>query len=191
MASFQQLLLGFLNHLIQNESWAQQRLRIYRGSILRLEAGPVLLALQVSDQGFFAEASGTDCPDVVISLPADAPLRFVINRNSVLASVKLSGSADVAEGLAFVLKNLRWDVEADVAEWIGDVPARRLVQLGSRTFEVLQNGAQRVAQNFAEYANEDSGLLPPEREVLGFSDAVNRLRDDVARLEKRISRMAG
>jgi ubiquinone biosynthesis accessory factor UbiJ len=46
-----------------------------------------------------------------------------------------------------------------------------------------------VAQNFREYLTEESLQLIPQREIEAFFYDVNNLRDDLERLDKRISRL--
>jgi ubiquinone biosynthesis protein UbiJ len=53
----------------------------------------------------------------------------------------------------------------------------------------MQDALSRGAENFAEYAVEESGLVAASRDLNAFGSAVNQVRDDVARLEKRISRL--
>jgi hypothetical protein len=58
------------------------------------------------------------------------PAKLLLDRDALFASVKLSGSADLAECLAFVFRNLGWDIEEDLASVLGDIPARRLALTG-------------------------------------------------------------
>jgi ubiquinone biosynthesis protein UbiJ len=128
-------------------------------------------------------------PDVTVTVPADAVGHAIFEREKLFSAVKLGGAADVAESFAFVLRNLRWDVESDLAQFVGDIPARRLNLLGNSLFLDVRNGFQKLAENFKEYAIEDSLLLAADRNIYDFGLEVNRIRDDVDRLEKRISKL--
>lgn len=113
----------------------------------------------------------------------------VLDREKLFASVKLGGSAEIAETLAFVFRHLNWDAEGDLAGIIGDIPAHRLARLGKDALSSVQASTAKMAENFAEYATQDSQYVVPKQQITGFSDEVNRLRDDLARLEKRVSRL--
>lgn len=179
-----------LNHLIGSASWAQDRLRKHAGARLLVQAGPLFsVRLGLDHAGLFHLASGSDEPDVRLTLPPDAPVRALLDRDNLFSSVKLEGSVDVAESLAFVFRNLEWDIEADLAALIGDVPAYRLVRIGRSLGDGLRQGAGNALANVHEYAVDESGLLPGKDHVSAFGNAVNALRDDVARLEKRLSRI--
>lgn len=52
--------------------------------------------------------------------------------------VKIEGDAALAETAAWLLKNLRWDVQDDVARWMGHTPAEMLRVAGGRLRDALQ-----------------------------------------------------
>ncbi|NTV68701.1 MAG: hypothetical protein HGA71_01010 [Azonexaceae bacterium] len=178
-----------LNHLIRAESWAQARLVGHSGAQVAIDAGHFALRLSIDEHGLFHEGDRALQPNVSITLPPDVSVRLLFDRENLVSSVKLGGSADIAESLAFVLRNLRWDAEADLARIVGDIPARRIALLGKDIALGIQKSIGRAAENLSEYASQESGVVMPNREVSEFGKAVNTLRDDVARLEKRISRL--
>lgn len=183
------LVIRALNHLIQGENWAQTRLIAHSGAQLLINSGIFVLRLGIDEKGLFHIGDKALQADVSITLPSDLPARILFNRDTLFSSVKLGGSADIAESLAFVLRNLRWDSEADLAQLVGDIPARRLARLGQTLAAAIQDAVGRVAENFSEYAVEEAGMLALNRDVTAFGSAVSCLGEDVARLEKRISRL--
>lgn len=189
MNMIERLILPALNHLISGETWAKNRLRPYAGNQVLIDATPLRLYLAVDGDGFFTPGSVDQPAAVTITLPGDAAVRFLLDRQSVFQSAKLSGSADFAEALAFVFRNLQWDVEADLAKVLGDIPARRLEMLRVRALKQGRESLARTAQNIAEYAAEESGSLVTRRDIECFDHELDRLRDDLARLEKRIQRL--
>lgn len=185
-----QLGIRGLNHLVGSEPWAQERLRKHAGAQLLILAGPLFsIRLGLDHAGLFHLAAGADEPDVRLTLPPDVAIRVLVDRDKLFSSVKLEGSVDVAESLAFVFRNLEWDVEADLADLIGDIPAHRLARIGRSLASSLRQGSGNLLANAREYAVEESDLLPNKNDVSAFGNAVNALRDDVARLEKRLSRI--
>lgn len=189
MLGVDKLLVSALNHLLQGEMWARDRLRPHAGAQVAIVGGPLQLNLCIDDQGLLAAGSSTEIPEVTITLAADTPARLLVDRNSLFASMKIAGSVDIAESLAFVFRHLRWDAEADLANLVGDIPARRLALLAAHLGHQAQESAKRLIDNMAEYAVEDSTLLAAKRDVVSFGKAVDQLGDDMARLEKRIARL--
>lgn len=191
MSQLEALIVKPLNHVLAGSPWALERLRHHAGAHVRLRAGPLSLDLCIDGHGFFQAAQANMEPDVGIELADDFPVRLLLERDTLMASARLSGSADVAETLAFVFRNLRWDIEADLATVLGDIPARRLSLAGSSLLHEVRVGAGRLSGNLAEYACEEARLLVAEPEVGQFLREVDLLRDEMARLEKRISRLGG
>lgn len=181
-----------LNHLLAGETWARERLRGFAGQHARLAGGPLKLDLVVDGEGYFRRQEGAaqEAPAVTIELPADAPVRFLLDRSSVFAAARLSGTADFAEALAFVFRNLRWDVEEDLSRLVGDIAARRLVRTGEAFFAWQKQAGGNLAANAAEYLSEESGVLVPKRESARFSQDLAALRQEMDSLERRLSRLA-
>ena len=124
--------LAGLNHLHSGEDWARSHLMPFSGQTFRIEVGSVALRLAITPEGLFRKQENADiAPAVTLSLPAEVPLRLLgglDERSSVLASAHISGSADLADCLGFVFRNLRWDVESDLASLVGDMAAHRLAR---------------------------------------------------------------
>lgn len=183
------IILPLLNHLLSGEDWARLRLQPFGGQTARIEGGPIRLAITVDDAGLFRAATPEATAAVTISFGPEAPVKLLTEPGSLFASARLSGTANFAETLAFVFRNLRWDYEGDLAGVIGDIPARRLARLLAEGINWHRSSVQRLGANFGEYATEESLLLAPARDLLRFAEEVDRLRDDLARLEKRVARL--
>lgn len=181
-----------LNHLLAQAPWAAERLRKHSGATLLVLGGPLSIRLQIVADGNFRVCEGEltpDTADVSIELPSDFPVRMLVDRNTLLSAARLSGKADVAETLAFVFRNLSWDIEGDMARVIGDIPARRLALCGDAALTEVREASTRLTANLLEYATTESGMLVSADENQQFIRAVDELRDDLARLEKRLARL--
>jgi ubiquinone biosynthesis accessory factor UbiJ len=184
------LALPVLNHVLAASDWARVRLRPFTGQGFRIDGGPWPLALEVVDDGFLAEAAPASMPAVTISLGDGVIGDLLSNPQRAFASARLSGAANFAETLAFVFRNLRWDYEADLASIVGDIPARRLAGLLASGLEQQRKALANLGANVAEYLTEEGRMVTPQRDVRAFATGVDSLRDDVARLEKRIAALS-
>lgn len=182
-------ILGFANHLMASEGWALLRLKPYVGQLARFEVGPVVFSFAVDHDGSLHRSASGAAPQVTIRLPSDAPIRLLTNPGSVFQSSRIDGSVDFAEALGFVGKNLRWDAEADLARLIGDLPARRIHRQGLAILRSKREIAARLAANISEFVVDEEALVVRPLVISGFCNEIDRLRDDLARLEKRISRL--
>ena len=96
-----------LNHVLSNEPWAISRLLPYAGKSLKIVAPPIELQVQISATGMFSAAdSRSAAPAVTVTFPNNSVLKLISGDHaSALSSVRLSGSADFAETIAFVFRN--------------------------------------------------------------------------------------
>jgi ubiquinone biosynthesis protein UbiJ len=161
------LLLGALNHLLRQSGWARQQLRGFSGRHARFDMSPWRLAFQVTADGLFGP-TGEDDVDVTVSLPAETPLVALQGIDRAMAAVHVTGNAEFATALSFVLKNLRWDAEEDLSRLVGDIAAHRIVGTASRLASWQKQAARNLAENAAEYLGEESGLLIPARNLATF-----------------------
>ena len=181
--------LRLVNHVLAGEAWALERLRPHRGAALRVEAGWLTQTLIIDEHGLLQTASSAGPADVTISLPDDFARRWLVDRKQLLSAVQIAGSADVAEVFAFVFRNLRWDIEADLARYVGDIAAHRLARLGRSLGEQAAESLQRATQNVVEYLSDESGQLIARPEWAEFSARLADTGDCLNRLEQRIARL--
>lgn len=180
--------LGFINYLLAGEAWARDRLKVFAGKTVRLEQGALCLSLAISSNGLFFVATGKQATeDVSITLPSDAPLRALTHRSSLFTAAKISGSAELAESLGFVFRNLRWDVESDISLLVGDIAARRLVEGSKQLVKWHVQQTTNLALNVAEYFTEEKPAIARSQNISAFCGDVGDLRDAMDRLENRVA----
>ena len=181
--------LAIVNHLLSGEDWARQRLRGFAGQTARLRFGRLAWTVKISASGMLEVADATAAATVSIVLPDDAPVRALTDRSALFSAATVAGSAELAETLGFVFRNLRWDAEQDLAQLLGDVLARRGVRLASELARWQASGARNVAANLSEYLTEEQAVVAPRRLIESFCGEVDVIRDDLARFEKRVERL--
>ena len=185
------LVVAALNHVLVTEPWAKQRLFPFSDQIVSIQATPFVIYLQITSEGTFQTCNFLNQqPAVKIDLSANSIANFVIgDLAAAFSSVRISGSADFAEALAFVFKNLKWDVEGDLATLIGNIPAIRGIQLFNSYFQFQKSAALNFSLNMKEFLTEEASFILTPHEVNSFTAHVDLLRDDLARLDKRISQL--
>lgn len=179
--------LAMVNHLLAGEGWARERLKPFAGQTACLELGALELPLAIGPSGLFVAGDRRVAASVTITLPADAPLRALFDRPALLAAARLAGSAELAESLGFVLRNLRWDAEGDLAQFVGDIAARRLLAGGRQIVRWHQQQAKNLALNLAEYFTEESPVIARRLNVSDLCAEAARLPEQLDRLEARVA----
>ena len=184
--------LAALNHLLQGADWARTRLKPFAGRTARLSAPPLQLDLVVDVDGYLAETGCSEF-DVRIELPANLPLNLLGGSaafEQALKAAQVSGSADFANVLGFVLQNLRWDYEEDLSKVVGDIAAHRIAGQFRSLVTWQKQAARNLAENFVEYCTEEQPVLAKPSDTGQFKADVQRLDTDIASLEQRITRLA-
>jgi ubiquinone biosynthesis protein UbiJ len=183
----EQPIVAALNHVLVRASWTQEKLAPFVGREALFLMPPFRLQLLVTADGRFVAGRGT--PDVEIALPADTPLALLQGPDKAMRNARINGSVEFADTLSFVLRNLSWDFEEDLSRVVGDIAAHRIANSLRALTAWQRQAAQNLAENTTEYLRDETGLLPSPQEILAFSGEVDRLRDDLARLEKRLQKL--
>ncbi len=192
MSLLTQALLAPLNHVLQGNHWARERLGQHAGHSLRLSAEPFVLDCTLNSSGLFEPSTVEHAePEVIISLPLSALPSLAVNQGqNAMSVVKLTGNAELAETVGFVLRNLSWDIEEDLSRVVGDMAAHRIVSSARTVPPLARRGAESLAGNVREYLVDEAPLLVARNQLDDLSDDSKRLRDDIARLEKRLKRLS-
>jgi len=180
-----------INHLLAQEAWARAKLMPHAGKVAVLDGGVLAVRLKVSADGMVETAGPDDLPTVTIRMqPSDLPL-IMQNRERAFSYVKIEGDADFANTISQLSQSLRWEAEDDLSKVVGDIAATRIVSGVHTAVNTGKALHQSVTENIAEYFLEENPLLIRPQAVTGFTAEVTKLRDDVARLAKRIEKLKG
>lgn len=173
-----------LNHMLAREPWARAALAPFAGRSARLQAAPFSVQLAiVADGGFSADAGP---PTVTIGVDAAALPRVLLEPKAALRNVRLDGDAEFAQALSNVLQKLRPEPEEELARFVGDAAAVRVVALLRAALAGAREAGGRLAVQAADYLVAENPMLVSRQEMTSFAADVARLRDDVERLAKRI-----
>ncbi|HEX5127937.1 MAG TPA: hypothetical protein VFW00_14420, partial [Rhodocyclaceae bacterium] len=131
-----------------------------------------------------------EIPSVSIELPPEALPHLFDGVDAFGRHARVNGDAHFAETIAQLLRHLRPDLGAALSPIFGDILAHRL----ERGFDTAINNAQNVARNLGanilEYVREEKALVVKRGELENWNLELARLRDDLARLEKRMERIS-
>ena len=102
-------------------------------------------------------------------------------------AVHIEGDAEVAQTFSELLKHARPDFEEELSRVVGDVAAHQIGNAARAALAFGRRAADTFAQNVAEYLQEEGRDLPSRTEADEFVAGVDKLREDVDRLEAKIS----
>lgn len=184
-----------LNALLAREPWASARLVRHAGKTVRFALGNFSLSLTITSDGLVDVADPAVVADVTLS---GVPERF--NLASLLPGMRaggarpdaaelthISGDAALAQVVADLARDLRWDVEDELAQRIGDVPAARLLGGARRLNDFVRTAALRLAQNISEYLAEERPVLTGRPALAQWCLDLDQLGTDTDALARRLS----
>jgi ubiquinone biosynthesis protein UbiJ len=144
-SEMKQRVLLFLNHVLMQESTAQERLQRQRGRQVQWRWRDLDLRVNITPAGLLERGDETSTPDLVLILNETSPLEVA---RSVLQgqrpSLRIEGDVQLAADINWLVDHVRWDPEEDLARLIGDVPAHRLASAGRRTAQALRDVVLRT-----------------------------------------------
>ena len=177
-----------LNHMLAREPWARERLAPFAGRSARLVALPFSVQLAIAADGNFTADTGA--PTVTIGVDAAALPRVLLEPTAALRNVRLDGDAEFAQALSNVLQKLRPEPEEELARFVGDAAAVRIVSLLRAALAGVRDAGNRLATQTADYLIAENPMLVSRQEMAAFATDIARLRDDLERLAKRIELQA-
>jgi ubiquinone biosynthesis protein UbiJ len=156
MPALQDRLVLLINHVLSREPIAAKRLQPLagRGLVVHLSGWPGLmpavpdLILGVTPAGLFErlDAAPHGPGGLRIEIDASNPARLALGALSGEApGVSVQGDAAFAGEMHWLMDNLRWDIEDDLAGIVGPMAARQLAQFGRTLRRALSGMAQRLA----------------------------------------------
>ena len=156
MPALQDRLVLLINHVLSREPIAAQRLRPLagRGLVVHLARWPALLPtvpdliLGVTPAGLFERLDTAPAGPGGLSIEIDAsnPAKLALGALSGGApGVSVQGDAAFAGEMHWLMDNLRWDIEDDLATLVGPLAARQFAQFGRALRRSLSGMAQRFA----------------------------------------------
>ncbi len=187
----------WLNRQVAESTAAQAELRALdgRSMAVHVEGLGLTLCLIASDGQLCVEDRIEGASVTLRGTPGALATLLRRDRDRPLAGqfresgAELTGSIDVAERFAELIRLARPDLEEELSRWVGDIPAHEVANATRHVADWALDTGRAMERNTAEYLQEESGTLPASAEMRAFAEDVQDLRDDVERLAARIDRL--
>jgi ubiquinone biosynthesis protein UbiJ len=177
-----------LNTLTQQQVWAAQRLAHHAGKTVRICVGGFQLNWSIGSDGQLAHASEHASPEVTLEIQLEKfnPFAWLNaqSRPDMAEYVHVSGQAALAQVMSELARDLRPDPEDALSQWVGDVPARRIVRGAQQAFSAAQTLGNSLTQNFAEFLSEETDVLVGRPSMTSQTDTQSQLLRTLDRLEQ-------
>lgn len=148
----------FLNHVLMQEAVAQERLRRQKGKPVRLQWGEFHLTLAPTAAGLLERTAPDATPELSVTVTQTNPLALV---QRVLSgekpAVDIRGDVQLAAEVAWLVDNVRWDVEEDLSRLLGDAAAHSLARAARSAAEGIKAFLGRLPAGFPPRSPFDKG----------------------------------
>ncbi|MEZ5703357.1 MAG: hypothetical protein R3E42_17515 [Burkholderiaceae bacterium] len=146
----------FLNHVLLGEPQAQDRLRRQQGKPVRVQWGEFNLTLAATSAGLLERPAVVTKPELTVTLTQSSPFSVA---KSILEGerpgVDIQGDVQLAAEVAWLVDNVRWDVEEDLSRLVGDATAHTLVRLARNVSHAIKGFADRGLGGLGAQVSKD------------------------------------
>jgi ubiquinone biosynthesis protein UbiJ len=179
-----------LNHLLRANRWARESLKPYSGKTVSVRCPPFSASLRIVDSGEVTPAAAGATPDATLSVTPGLLLRMATRDDTAWRDITIEGDTALAGAVHHLWRHLRWDAEEDLSRVFGDIAAHRITGTAQAMGQWARMSGENLVRSFTEYWTEERRTVAATNDLSSFATEVDLLRDDLARLEKRISRLA-
>jgi ubiquinone biosynthesis protein UbiJ len=181
---------NLLNRNLPRSPRALELTAALKGKSVRIEARTLGWVLRCESLGSSVQLTSAG------EVPADAQIAGSLMNLAALAGahpeeviqrgdVTIRGDAEVAQKFRELAMLLKPDVEEELSRLIGDTPAHQALRFVKMATSFGRRAANTGVRNVAEYFAHETGDLVPRAEAEDFYRSVERLREDLDRLEAR------
>lgn len=187
-----QAIENLLNRNLPRSPRAQELCETLKGKAVRIEAQglgwrldceSLGTSLKLTKAGQSGRTPDAEISGSLIGLAALAGPHpeEVIQRGDV----SIRGDAELAQKFRELAMLLRPDVEEELSKIIGDTPAHQALRLAKVFTGFGRRAVKTGVRNVAEFLAHERGDLVPRAEAEDFYRGVERLREDLDRLDAR------
>lgn len=185
-----QVATRFLQHICSQNQWSKPHLAPFAGNTICFDFVLAKANLLILEDGSLAIGANAASPEANIYAPPSLLLRMMAGDESAKMQFKVTGDTHLATEFSKVLQNMRWDIEEDLSKITGDIAANKIVSLAKKSVTTAKRQATDTAEMLSEYWQEEKNILAKKRHVDQFNAAVDTLKSDVSRFEKRLEKLS-
>ena len=172
-------LFPIINHLIQQNPDSRSELAAFADKTLALNIAGLKLTGRITEEGFLSASNGF----------ADTEITF---RNSAVQKILQGGEpgvGDISLEGDLLLGSLRYRASDDLARIFGTQLGN---SIGSRAADIghgIKQIGRSIAEQIGEFSREPESPVIDAATLSAWMEEVDKLRDDVARLNERLDRL--
>jgi len=128
-----------------------------------------------------------DSVDLEVYISLDVLPSILLGINDFKKKVKLNGDANVASLLNDLIENFDFNIEEKLVVFFGEFNASLITKIFLTVKSELNNFSINFKRMVAEFIDREKTLIPSKNEIENFNNSVDKIRNDVERLQQRTS----
>lgn len=128
-----------------------------------------------------------DSVDLEVYISLDALPSILLGIDDFKKKVKLNGDANVASLLNDLIENFDFNIEEKLVVIFGEFNASLITKIFLTVKSELNNFSINFKGMVAEFIDREKTLIPSKNEIENFNNSVDKIRNDVERLQQRTS----
>lgn len=180
-------LFPVINHLIQQNPEHRSDLAEFSGKTLTVNIAGFRLQGRIGSDGFLQTASGGS--DTEITFRPSAVQKILSGTQPGVGDIGIEGDLMLGMSLLPILGSLRYYANDDLSRLFGDGAAGSITARAAVIGQAVKQIGRSLAEQIGEFSHEPESPVVDAETLAAWMEEVDRLRDDVARLNARLDRL--
>ena len=138
-----------LNHVLQQEPEAMERLKRQVGKAAQVEFLPWTLCVQITPAGLLELAAPERVAELTLSVQDNMAALSAKLAKGEKPLTQIAGDVQLAADINWLIDHVRWDFEEDLAKLVGDATAHNIGQ----ALRAVAGGLRRFVSSFRNDAS--------------------------------------
>ena len=173
------------NHLLSQNDWMQSDLINHKNKIVIIEISGFKTIFKVKEDGQVEMINDSKDYDCKIKLTINDLIGQLVNNKN--GKISIEGDIELANKISQVLRKIEWDLEEDLAKYIGDIPAIQTTKALKKIKNTTKENIKTLTSSLIEYWQEENKILAKTRDVEMFNKKIDTIVEDTERVEARIN----
>lgn len=180
-----------VNKVLSLDEETLEALATLEGDVVEIDVlnTDIRLFILPSVKGLTLALEHEDKADVSIKGSPAALLGMITAEKVGAGDVEIIGNVGMAHKLQSILKKMEVDWEEYLSQIIGDIAAHKVGNLVREMSQLAKASARTIGLDISEYLRYEKEALLDQSELDEFNHAVDKVRNDVERLQKRVERL--
>ncbi|WP_118997456.1 SCP2 domain-containing protein [Neisseria polysaccharea] len=176
-------LFPIINHLIQQNPDSRSELAAFADKTLALNIAGLKLTGRITEEGFLSASNGF--ADTEITFRNSAVQKILQGGEPGVGDISLEGDLILGMAVLPLLGSLRYRASDDLARIFGNSIGSRAADIGHGIKQI----GRSIAEQIGEFSREPESPVIDAATLSAWMEEVDKLRDDVARLNERLDRL--